>query len=138
MIQSINILNIIFKAWQVTDTCFFIKNMKRAVYLYEVQKPDQLQLPVFLPKIWSLACTWDLAGCKYLFSIKNIKPSMYLRPGCLQVPIFLFKIWSARYTCNRLLQVFVLAFLLVKFVLRGQQLQLSWAGHKYVFLFFRL
>ena len=101
------------EAWPVACTCFFTKNMKPRMYMY--MRPGRSQVPVFLPKIWSRACTCGLAGCRYMishpkyeagdvsatwpvadtcFPIQNMKLGMYLRPGRSQVPVFPPKMWS--------------------------------------------
>ncbi len=83
--------------------------------MYIYLRPGRSQVLIFLPKIWSRACTCDLAGCRYIFfhpkyeagdvpatwlvvdtcfPIQNMKPDMYLRPGRSQVPIIPTKMWS--------------------------------------------
>ncbi len=83
--------------------------------MYMYLRPGRLQVPVFLPKIWSRACTYGLAGCRYMFfhpkyeaedvptiwsvadtcfPTQNMKPDMYLRPGRSQVPVIPPKMWS--------------------------------------------
>ena len=107
------------ETWPVAGTCFPTQNMKRKVYLrplpiysrkYEARRPGRLQVPVILPKIWRLACTWGLAGHRYLFSYpkyeaRDVPATVQQkyeaqRPGPSQVPVFQPKIWSARYTCG--------------------------------------
>ncbi len=83
--------------------------------MYMYLRPGQSQVPIFLPKIWSRACTCGLAGCRYMFfhskyeagdvsttwpvadtcfPSQNMKPDMYLRPGRPQVPVISPKMWS--------------------------------------------
>lgn len=97
------------KIWPVAGTYLLIQNMKPIKYL----RPGRSQVPIFSPKIWSPAYTWDSAGCKYLFSnpkyvawhipetwlvagvyfpTQNMKPSFFLEPSQLQIIIFLPKI----------------------------------------------
>ena len=103
------------ETWPVADTCFPTQNMKPGMYL----RPSRLQVPIFQPKIWSPSNTWDLAGCRYLFShlkyearhvpetrsvastyfpTHNMKPGIYLRPGQSQVSVFPQKIWSSAFS----------------------------------------
>ena len=103
------------EAWPVAGTLLPTQNMRRNVYLPPV--------PVLPPKIWSRACSWGLAGRKYLlsylkceaghvpearsvggtcFPTQNVRRNVFLRPGQL-------------YAGG------ILAFPLVNIVTRGQQ-----------------
>lgn len=85
-------------------------------------RPERSQVPVSPTKIWGPTCTWDLAGCRYLFFPRpkyeaqsvsktwpnafpnqNIRPVMYLQPGRSLVSVYPPKIWGATCTCNRYL-----------------------------------
>ena len=100
------------ETWQVAGTLLPTQNMRRNVYLPPV--------PVFPSKIRSQACTWGMAGRRYLitspkneerrvpatgtcFPTQNMKPSMYLRHGRSQVPYYQPKTWGATCTCHRYL-----------------------------------
>ena len=95
------------EAWPVAGTYSPTQNIRLFIYLRLV--------PVFPPKIQSPECTWDLAGCRYLFShpkyeagcvpvtaicfpTKNISCNMYLRPSRSELPVFSPKILARIYT----------------------------------------
>ncbi len=122
------------ETWPVAGTCFPVQNMKSDVYLrpeYVSERsvvylkpalylrPGQLQVPIFPTKIWGAICTWDLAGCKYLFPQpnyevrripetwpvagtcfpnQNMRRDVYKRPGRSQLPVSLSKIWDVMCT----------------------------------------
>ena len=94
----------------VAGTCFPTQNVKPGMYL----RPGRSQVPVFPPKIWSRAYTWDryltwrsVAGtCRRIpatgtcFLTQNMKPGMYLRPGRSQLTkICGAEVWPVAGTC---------------------------------------
>ncbi len=82
---------IVPETWSVASTYFPIYNMKPVKYL----RPGRLQIPVFLSKIWSHACTWDLACRRYL--ITYVKHEVLYLPPIPALPTI---ISSAIYTCD--------------------------------------
>ncbi len=114
------------ETWPVVGGGFPTQNMKPVIYL----KPDQLQVTIFLPKIWSPSCTLDLTGCRYLFFSQNIKPDIYLQP--IPVPIVIgtwFHIFDSKNrNVGAYLQIFCCRYLIVDTCFRFSICKNHYAG----------